>query len=259
MKKKHIVLIIVAVIVVLLAVFVPLYILNDEVNLAFWRFIPTKLPEGFTVTAHSGCENTPPNTIASMQAGYDVGAEIIEIDLHFDGDGKCVLSHDEPINGEKYDTLEDACAFLKEKTTLKANLDLKSTKNMPFVYDLIVEYGLSGRVFFTGVNEERAEIIKKDCPGVKYYLNVDGNFKDDEEVRKAVEKTKKCGAVGVNFHYSKLTKKIVDACRKNGLLVSVYTVDKTATIPHVLLYRPDNVTTRRPSVVIKQVGTRPKK
>ena len=256
-KRKIVGIVIAAVVISLLAVFVPLYITNYAVNLAFWRFIPTRLPAGFTVTAHSGCEDTQENTVYSMQVGYESGAEIVEIDLHFNEKGECVLSHDKPVEGETYTTLEEAFVFLAEKSALRANLDLKSTDNMPFVYDLIVKYGLNDRVFFTGVNEERAAIIREQCPGVSYYLNVGIEKNTKEAVEAAVRTTLECGAVGVNIHHSSLSKRLVDACHKEGLLVSVYTVSKPVQIPHVLLYAPDNVTTRRPVQVKKVVNTRP--
>lgn len=256
-KKTKIVLIVVAAFLALTAVLVPLYILNDDFNLAVWRFIPTGLPQGFTVTAHSGCEGTQAGTISSMQTGVDAGAEIVEIDLHFNDEGECVLAHDKPVPGESYTTLEEAFLFLAKEKSLKANLDLKSTDNMPFVYRLIEKYDLKTRVFFTGVNEERAATLKKDCPGVAYYLNVGEKSRTKDEVAATIERVENCGAVGVNLHYSRLTKRLVEECHKNGLLVSVYTVDKTVLIPHVILYSPDNITTRRPVCVKRVVTTRP--
>ena len=45
------------------------------------------LPEGFTVTAHTGCEGERDNTLESIRAGAQAGADIVEIDLHFLSDG----------------------------------------------------------------------------------------------------------------------------------------------------------------------------
>ncbi len=259
MKKKKraiIVIAIAAVAMVTLAVCLPLYFVNYDFNRAFWSAIPTGLPEDFTVTAHSGCGGSAPDSIESMRVGYESGAEIVEIDLNFNERGECVLSHDEPKEREYYVTLDEALSFLAS-TDLRANLDLKSTKNLPIVYETIEKYSLKDRVFFTGAAEDRIEEIKRDCPGVGYYLNAGGKFNTEEAVSGVVMRAQACGALGVNLHYSDLTRRLVEVCHKNGLSVSVYTVDKPHIISHVLLYRPDNVTTRRPAEVKKHIDSRP--
>jgi len=38
----------------------------------------------FTITAHTGCENTPDNSIGSVLKAFDSGADIFEIDIRFD-------------------------------------------------------------------------------------------------------------------------------------------------------------------------------
>ena len=130
---------------------------------------------------------------------------------------------------------------------------------MPFVFELIVKHRLQAQVFFTGVNEERALVLRERCPGIPYYLNYGEKAKNKEEADAIVAMVKEAGAIGLNIHYSCLNKRIVDACHKNGLLVSVFTMDKTVLIPHVLLFSPDNVTTRRPVQVKKAVESRPAK
>ena len=49
------------------------------------------LPEGFTVTAHTGCEGADDNTLESISRGAVAGADIVEIDLHFLPDNTPVL------------------------------------------------------------------------------------------------------------------------------------------------------------------------
>ena len=42
--------------------------------------------------------NTKPNSIESISAGFDMGADITEIDIRFTSDGVPVLSHDDVNN-----------------------------------------------------------------------------------------------------------------------------------------------------------------
>ena len=80
------------------------------------------LPEGFTVTAHSGSMGFPDNSIEAMEAGVRAGAAIVEFDLRFTKEGEPVLSHDAP-RGECA-TLGDAFAFLAAHPDVLANVDI---------------------------------------------------------------------------------------------------------------------------------------
>ncbi|MGI6439175.1 MAG: glycerophosphodiester phosphodiesterase family protein [Sphaerochaetaceae bacterium] len=46
------------------------------------------------ITAHSGCENTPLNSLESVLKGIEVGSDAVEIDIRSSHDKKPVLSHD---------------------------------------------------------------------------------------------------------------------------------------------------------------------
>ena len=61
----------------------------------FWSSAVKALPENFTVTAHTGCEDTADNSLEAISAGIAAGADIVEFDLRFDSEGKGILSHDE--------------------------------------------------------------------------------------------------------------------------------------------------------------------
>lgn len=51
-----------------------------------------KLPEDFTITAHTGCMNTEENSLDSIKTGIENGANIVEFDLYFTKDGEPVLA-----------------------------------------------------------------------------------------------------------------------------------------------------------------------
>ena len=76
-----------------------------------------------TITAHSGCNNTMPNSIESLQDGYNSKADILEFDLNFDKKGIPYLCHDEIIGNEI--KLEEAFKFLINNPNVKANIDVK--------------------------------------------------------------------------------------------------------------------------------------
>ena len=81
------------------------------------------LPEGFTITAHTGCMGTQQNSLDSMKIGQGNGANIVEFDLRANENGDLVLSHDEPKGGEI--PLNEAFALLSSFENTKANVDIK--------------------------------------------------------------------------------------------------------------------------------------
>jgi len=206
----------------------------------------------FTVTAHTGCMGTKANSIEAILTGFEAGADIIEFDLNFDSDGTPLLSHDAPKGGEV--TLDEAFAVLAKCDGLKANVDIKSVEKIEQVVPLAKKHGVLDRIFFTGVHEGFAEAVKTRAPEGEYYLNVGVLPKwkqTDKYLKSLVDKVKANGAIGINFNKNNATKKLVNAFHKNGLLVSIWTVDEKRKMKKIISLSPDNITTRHPDTLIK--------
>ena len=214
-----------------------------------------KLPDGFTITAHTGCMDTEENTLESIKIGAENGASIVEFDLYFTKDGEPVLAHDEPVGGEI--TLDEAFEYISKIPNIKVNVDVKTCDALGKVYPLAEKYGIEDRIFYTGINEEDVETVKNDSPEVAYYLNMDvkkSKATDREYLISLVEKVKNAGAVGINFNYKTATKELVDIFRENGLLVSIWTVNDEYNMYKILSFLPDNITTRNPDELSRIVN-----
>lgn len=210
------------------------------------RFTKTiTLPRGFTVTAHSGSMGLPDNSVEAMEAGVQAGAQIVEFDLQFTDAGEPVLSHDAPAG--QCVTLQDAFAFLAAHPDVRANVDVKDTTHLECVEPLAAEVGVLDRIFFTGLEEQDIPVAREKCPCVPYYLNV--SVSRFANIRKLAEKVRELGALGVNINKRNLTPRLTRIFHNEGLLVSVWTVDKKSQAPYVLMLCPDNVTTRRPDMI----------
>lgn len=207
----------------------------------------TPLPSGFTYTAHTGCVDTAANSLESIEKGAENGAKIVEFDLNFTADKKAVLSHDDPKGGEI--TLAQAFKKLSEYETLGANVDVKNTANLTEVQTLAEQYGLLDRIFYTGIEQEDVEAVKRDSPKIRYFLNVKikkAKNKNAEYIASLVKTVSDSGAIGINFSKQYATKEIVKAFHDAGLLVSIWTADSDYDIYRILSLSPDNITTRRP-------------
>ena len=204
-----------------------------------------------TVTAHTGCEDTSDNSLESIETGFKCGADIVEFDVNFMPNGTPVLSHDEPDDTSV--KLQDAFSLVATFDKLKVNLDLKSTENIKQVYDLAVKYGISDRVFYTGVEQKDVEAVKSQTPAAEYYLNIDvekRNRKKDDYINELIDRVIYEGAVGINMHYSSCSERLVELFHQHGLLVSVWTVNSKKDIIKMADMGVDNITTRNPAQAV---------
>ncbi len=208
---------------------------------------PFTLADGFTLTAHTGCEDTPDNSLDSIRVGAKAGADIVEIDLRFDSQGNPFLSHDELKGGEP--TLESAFKAVAEYENLKINVDCKTVDNLSVVQELMLSTGLSGRVFYTGIGEKEVEAAKATSL-IPYYLNTSlkkSRIKNEKYLKELADKVESLGAMGININFRQSGKELVEFFHKRGLLVSLWTANNENQMLRCLSLSPDNITTRRPT------------
>ena len=207
----------------------------------------SNLPKNFTYTAHTGCIKTKDNSLEAIVVGIENGADVVEFDLRFLEDGTPILAHDKPTGNEV--TLDEAFKKVSEYDDILVNVDIKVTDNLKAVYPLAKKHGIEDRIFYTGVNAEFVETVKKDSPEVPYYLNIDvkkPRKQTPEYLEELVNEVKKSGAIGINFNKDNATKELVDTFHENDLQVSIWTVNKKSKMLKILFMAPDNITTRRP-------------
>ena len=77
------------------------------------------------ITAHSGCEGTPDNSIIHIACALRCGVDALEIDVHPGKDGIFYLSHDEAEDCSFCPSLRDAFTLI-QGSGMKINCDLKA-------------------------------------------------------------------------------------------------------------------------------------
>ena len=214
------------------------------------------IPDGFTLTAHTGCEGTKDNSLDAITLGFGCGADIVEIDLNFNKDGIAVLSHNEPKGNEP--TLDEAFALVAGYKGLRVNVDVKNTLDLKQVTDLAEKHGILDRIFFTGVTEEFVDAVKEQTPGMLYYYNkgIDKSKTEDiSYINSLIDEVKRVGAAGLNIHHKSCSKKMVEEFHNVGLQLSIWTVNKKPDMARALKLGCDNITTRKPSELKSIIDT----
>lgn len=213
------------------------------------RARPLALPDGFLITAHTGCLRTKANTLDSLRAALESGANAVEFDIRFQKDGTPVLAHDALRENGKNPLLADAFALIAQKEGIRVNLDLKQTDNLPEIARLGEEAGILERLFFTGVGLDATEKVARECPEIPYYLNVSVDTEQKNSGaywRQTADQIKLCGAIGINCHFDAASEELVRVMHEQGLLVSLWTVDRKLSMARVASLGPDNITTKQP-------------
>lgn len=209
------------------------------------------LPEGFTVTFHAGALKTKPNTLQSIEAALGYGARVVEFDVSFRPDGTPVIIHASSPAENEGELLDKALALVAKNKFCKINLDIKSTANLPQVDALVKKHGLSERVFYTGVFEDWVETVKANS-AIPYYLNHNISAEESQSAelsQSLADKIISLGAIGLNSNFKNTTPFVTEIMHKNGLLVSLWTANKSDEMARVISCLPDNITTKNPHLI----------
>lgn len=92
------------------------------------------------ITAHSGCDGTPDNSMEFVRYALASEGNCLEADIRRNRDGELILSHDE--TAEEAVRLGQVFELLKEKPEKRINCDLKTPGLEIPVYQLAKEYGV---------------------------------------------------------------------------------------------------------------------
>lgn len=213
------------------------------------------LPEGFTITAHSGAFGTPDNSEEFIKKAVSENCAVLELDVSFRPSSMPVIIHCDCPEEDEGVPLKNAFEIIAQHPQMKINLDLKAFSNLSEIDKMLKDFGLFERAFFTGVCEKTAPIVKANSE-VPYFINIETTPSERENpmlAEKAAQRIISAGGIGINSHYDSVSKEIVRAVRAHGLLVSVWTANDARAMKNCLKLSPDNITTRHPDVLKKLI------
>ncbi|MFV0412308.1 MAG: glycerophosphodiester phosphodiesterase [Oscillospiraceae bacterium] len=216
------------------------------------------------ITAHSGCEHTPANSLAHIQAALAAGADYFEVDVRHGPAGGLVLSHDLPAAGAL--TLEEAfVAGLAGAAGI--NCDLKEFGLVRQVLALAEECGFAQeRLVFTGSFEmEGGDHAAFAASKAALFLNTELVAGFEENLRQAgqnpaplraqLKAIKNAGAACVNICCPLVNEALVGLCQSGGLGVSAWTADSGQEISRLAGLGVYNITTNFPGMAAGRLAT----
>ena len=220
------------------------------------------------ITAHSGCDGTPENSLAFIEKGIALGVDCVEIDLRLDQDGKLWLSHEIPQNFSGLTSLEEAFALI-QKSGIAVNCDLKEYEALKPALDLAKKYNIgSDQLIFSGsvdtkLLEKEPEITLRS----KIFLNSEELVKDlikrelpdrehqtaflMENASLAAKRLHALGATALNAPYKYTPDELISKMRAKNVELSLWTINEEEPLREFMKKDLMNITTRNVSMALK--------
>ena len=219
------------------------------------------------ITAHSGCEGTPDNSLASIEKGAALGADCVEIDVRADAGGRLWLTHDVPKDFSGLVSLEEAFALIRE-SGVAVNCDLKESAALLPTLALAQKMGIGReKLIFSGsVDPALLEAHPEVARSSRIFLNSEELVRDMMQgdppdrvgqtifllmnSRQAAKRIHTLGAEALNAPYLLVPDELIIVLRAREVALSLWTLNDDNALREYLAKDLLNVTTRRPAAAL---------
>lgn len=210
------------------------------------------------ITAHSGCDNTEPNSMVGIIAALNKNVDFIEVDLRLYKEN-VYLSHN-VVDGnqlDRYVTFKEALKLLALEK-VKLNCDLKEIGVFEYALKDLREYGMEERAIFTGdYDTSKIDANAK----YRYFLNVERkdlqlykNIIEDQDADKIIDFYKNCKdstMAALNMNYRCISPSAQAMFYTSGIPISYWTVDDPNEIDRLLQNNVFSITTNNIAYAVK--------
>jgi len=221
------------------------------------------------VIAHRGASGQrPENTLPAFALAVEMGADMIETDLHRTRDGAVVISHDETLaalggrgeigdvtlaelrrldagGGERMPTLDEVLDRFGGRIAWNLELKQGSTGAYPGLeaaaLDAVRVRGLLPRTLFSSFYDPVLARLRALEPAARIGLLISRRYP-----RQAVERARALGAEALHPELELVDAAWVAAAHEAGLAVHVFTVDEPEAMARLLALGVDGIFTNHP-------------
>ncbi len=201
------------------------------------------MPFRTLITAHSGCENTPPNSREFIEAAFSAGCDMLEIDLNRDGD-RLYLSHDRADPAACL-SFEEFLDLLAPHPDVRVNCDMKEEGCCGLVMQAANRRGMAPQIVFTGSAHAEEEEIR--AAGGEFWYGI----WDPALLEDAIASCLRTGAKIINLQSGIVTPETKARLDGLGLGFSCWTIDREPEMRRLLELEVYNITTRRPVLAMR--------
>ncbi|RMG19208.1 MAG: glycerophosphodiester phosphodiesterase [Bacteroidetes bacterium] len=275
----------IVILLILLAIGLFVFMYNRDV------FGPQQASRNFNVIAHRGASGyAPENTLAAVQKALDMGADMVEIDVHLSRDGEVVVIHDptlerttsgkgevsnktltelrqldaglwfgEAFRGEKIPTLAEVLQLIDGKATLLIEIK-KGTTGLysgieQKVIDQINAHQARSWSIIQSFEPEVVQNIHRLDTALELHKLITANLPVlpiHHDGRLHWTSAFSYDYVdAINPHFQPLTRRFVNMAHKRGLKVFTYTVNEPSDMRAVRALGVDGIITNYPDLALR--------
>ena len=200
------------------------------------------------ITAHSGCENTLPNSREHIAEAIKSDAEMIEVDVRRSG-SLLYLSHDISENPLECVSLDEFLDTILPYEKIRINFDVKTEELVPFVMEKVNARNMAKMAVFTGAcNHKKDEV---EGLGAELWISLWPSADNEGDIVRATDFCISKDLSCINLHYSMINEANYNLLKENGLCFSAWTADDESEIKRLLEMKIKNITTRKPCLALK--------
>lgn len=204
------------------------------------------------ITAHSGCEKTPDNSIEHIKTALASGAEMFEIDIN-EFDNTLYLTHDRRDDYSNTPTLAQCFELASAHPSICINCDVKSFGLTKSVIELAKKYGMESRILFTG------SVAPEELPGLNalesdWWLSLWCSDHEPEDLAGACETYRNLNGLYqiVNLDQKMVNDRVIRTMQETGHTLSIWTVNKEEDLYRLMQTGVTaNITTRIPLAALR--------
>lgn len=204
------------------------------------------------ITAHSGCEKTPDNSIEHIRTAIASGAEVFEIDIN-EFDGTLYLTHDRRDDYTGIPTLAACFEMAAAHPSICINCDVKSFGLTAPVIELAKKYGMESRILFTG-SIRKDELPVLNASSSDWWLSLWNSDHEPEDLANACStyrELNECYRI-INLDQDMVNDRVIRTMQETGYTLSVWTVNNEDTIRRLMQTGVvANITTRIPLAALR--------
>lgn len=205
------------------------------------------------ITAHSGADGTPDNSLEFVRYALETDADALEIDIRRRTDGVLVLAHD--CAEASSPTLRDVFRMLSASDKM-VNCDLKEPGLERAVLQLAAETGVLGQLVFSGTVDpnkiddaafRRERVfwnIEEQLPGLYERCRADVAYLEIAAAQMCAL-CRHAGIRTINIAWQLASASVQRIAAQHGISLSVWTVNEPAVLRDLLGRGVRNVTTRK--------------
>ncbi|MGL4513487.1 MAG: glycerophosphodiester phosphodiesterase family protein [Lacipirellulaceae bacterium] len=219
----------------------------------------------------------PENTLAAIRKGFEVGADLIEIDIHLTADGHAVVFHDSTLDrttdgmgpiaaltlaqvkaldagswfgaeytGERVPTLTEALTLIggRGRTILDVKVPASPALRNAINNALVASGTPLDEVWVWPQSSAYSGDSRFGSAQVQLLNSVPSDLSDAN-----LQSIKSGGIAGLSVPDGQLTQEIVNAFHRNGMWVDAYTVNDTARMKQLIAMGVDSIETDRPDLM----------